>query len=172
MIPGTRTPARCWTPSPSWAPRSRYTRSPVSRRTSRRCPPAAAFILGAPARSSAVAATSRRSIPSVAEPSRGAGSPSRPPMGEPLLEVRDLKKYFPVGSSLLGRPQGWVKAVDGISFTINGGETLGLVGESGCGKTTTSKLILAAEETTAGVIEFEGRRLADLDDKQRMDYRR
>src|SRR5262245_7808694 len=93
-------------------------------------------------------------------------------MGEPLLEVRDLKKHFPVGSSLLGRPQGWVKAVDGISFSINGGETLGLVGESGCGKTTTSKLILAAEEPTAGVIEFEGRSLADLDDKQRMDYRR
>ena len=93
-------------------------------------------------------------------------------MSEPLLEVRDLKKHFSVGSSFLGRAQGWVKAVDGISFTINGGQTLGLVGESGCGKTTTSKLILAAEEPTAGVIEFEGRNLASLDDKQRMDYRR
>jgi oligopeptide/dipeptide ABC transporter ATP-binding protein len=92
-------------------------------------------------------------------------------MGEPLLEVRDLKKHFPVGGSLLGRVQGWVKAVDGISFTIDSGETLGLVGESGCGKTTTSKLILAAEAPTAGAIEFEGRNIAGLHGKQLMDYR-
>ncbi|MGH7311686.1 MAG: ABC transporter ATP-binding protein [Candidatus Rokuibacteriota bacterium] len=89
-----------------------------------------------------------------------------------MLQVRDLKKHFAVGTSLLGRAQGWVKAVDGISFTIKSGETLGLVGESGCGKTTTSKLILAAEEPTAGTIEFEGRSLADLDTKGLMDYRR
>jgi len=89
-----------------------------------------------------------------------------------LLEVRDLKKHFPVGHSLLGRPQGWVKAVDGISFTIKSGQTLGLVGESGCGKTTTSKLILAAEEPTAGAIEFEGRNIAELDGQRLMDYRR
>ena len=93
-------------------------------------------------------------------------------MGEPLLDVRDLRKHFPVGGSLLGRPQGWVKAVDGISFSINSGETLGLVGESGCGKTTTSKLILAAEEPTGGVIEFEGRDLAHLRGKELADYRR
>ncbi len=93
-------------------------------------------------------------------------------MGEPLLEVRDLKKHFPVGSSLLGGVQGWVKAVDGISFTIDSGETLGLVGESGCGKTTTSKLILAAEEATSGAIEFEGRNLAELRGRELMDYRR
>jgi len=92
-------------------------------------------------------------------------------MGEPLLEVRDLKKHFPVGGSLLGRVQGWVKAVDGISFTIDSGETLGLVGESGCGKTTTSKLILAAEAPTAGAIEFEGRNIAGLHGKELMDYR-
>jgi oligopeptide/dipeptide ABC transporter ATP-binding protein len=89
-----------------------------------------------------------------------------------LLEVRDLKKHFPVGSSLLGRVQGWVKAVDGISFTIDRGETLGLVGESGCGKTTTSKLILAAEVPTGGTIEFEGRNIANLDGKDLGDYRR
>ena len=93
-------------------------------------------------------------------------------MGEPVLQVRDLTKHFPVGISLLGRPQGWVKAVDGISFTINSGETLGLVGESGCGKTTTSKLVLAAEEPTGGTIEFEGRNIAALDPRGRMDYRR
>jgi oligopeptide/dipeptide ABC transporter ATP-binding protein len=93
-------------------------------------------------------------------------------VSELLLEVRDLKKHFPVASLLFGRVRGWVKAVDGISFTINAGETLGLVGESGCGKTTTSKLILAAEEPTAGTIEFEGRNIVDLTDKDLMDYRR
>jgi oligopeptide/dipeptide ABC transporter ATP-binding protein len=93
-------------------------------------------------------------------------------VGEPLLNVRDLKKHFAVGSSVLGRGRGWVKAVDGISFTINCGETLGLVGESGCGKTTTSKLILAAEKPTAGAIEFEGRNLADLRGRELMDHRR
>ena len=89
-----------------------------------------------------------------------------------LLAIRDLKKHFPVGSLLLGKVRGWVKAVDGISFTINAGETLGLVGESGCGKTTTSKLILAAEEPTAGTIEFEGRNIVDLGNKDLMEYRR
>ena len=93
-------------------------------------------------------------------------------MGEPLLDVRDLTKHFPVGNRLLGGTQGWVKAVDGISFSIGNGETLGLVGESGCGKTTTSKLILAAEKPTAGAIEFEGRNIANLRDKDLMDYRR
>ena len=92
-------------------------------------------------------------------------------MGEPLLEVRDLKKHFPVGSSLLGGVRGWVKAVDGISFTVNRGETLGLVGESGCGKTTTSKLVLAAEAITSGTIEFEGRNIATLQGKDLADYR-
>ena len=93
-------------------------------------------------------------------------------MGEPLLQVRDLKKHFPVGNRLLGRERGWVKAVDGISCTINRGETLGLVGESGCGKTTTSKLILAAEAPTAGAIEFEGRDIASLHGQELMEYRR
>ena len=55
-------------------------------------------------------------------------------MGEPLLAVQGLKKYFPVGRSFLGGVRGWVKAVDDISFTINEGETLGLVGESGCAR--------------------------------------
>jgi oligopeptide/dipeptide ABC transporter ATP-binding protein len=89
-----------------------------------------------------------------------------------LLEVRDLKKHFPVGASLLGKPKGWVKAVDGISFSIKTGETLGLVGESGCGKTTTAKLILAAEEPTAGAIDFEGRNLLELNGTGLRDYRK
>ena len=93
-------------------------------------------------------------------------------MPEPLLEVRDLTKYFAVGGLFLGRGRGWVKAVDGVSFTINQGETLGLVGESGCGKTTTSKLILAAEKPTAGTIAFAGHNIVERRDKELMDYRR
>jgi oligopeptide/dipeptide ABC transporter ATP-binding protein len=93
-------------------------------------------------------------------------------MAEPLLEVRDLKKHFPVKGSGLWGKRHFVKAVDGVSFAVNRGETLGLVGESGCGKTTTSKLILAAERATAGVIEFEGRDIAALPDRQLRDYRR
>ena len=93
-------------------------------------------------------------------------------MAEPLLEVRDLKKYFRVrGARLWDRP-GSVKAVDGISFTVHRGETLGLVGESGCGKTTTSKLVLAAERPTAGVIAFEGVEISGLPDGQLQGYRR
>jgi len=91
---------------------------------------------------------------------------------KPLLDVRDLQKYFPVGGSLFGKTRGVVKAVDGISFTINAGETLGLVGESGCGKTTTSKLVLAADAPTAGSIEFEGRNVAELRGADLRDYRR
>ena len=93
-------------------------------------------------------------------------------MPEPLLAVRDLKKHFPVkGAGLWGRA-GVVKAVDGISFTVGAGETLGLVGESGCGKTTTAKLVLAAERPSAGVIEFEGSDIAALPNRQLQGYRR
>ena len=93
-------------------------------------------------------------------------------MPEPLLEVRDLKKHFPVKGLRLWKSAGTVKAVDGISFTVNRGETLGLVGESGCGKTTTSKLVLAAERPTAGVIAFEGQDISALPDGQLRNYRR
>jgi oligopeptide/dipeptide ABC transporter ATP-binding protein len=93
-------------------------------------------------------------------------------MAEPLLEVRDLKKHFRVRGARLWDPPGSVKAVDGISFTVNRAETLGLVGESGCGKTTTSKLVLAAERPTSGVIAFEGQDISGLPDGQLRDYRR
>jgi len=93
-------------------------------------------------------------------------------MASPLLEVHDVQKHFPIGGSLFGAKRALVKAVDGISFTIDTGETLGLVGESGCGKTTTSKLVLAAETPTAGRIEFEGRDVAQLKGPQLQDYRR
>ena len=93
-------------------------------------------------------------------------------MASPLLEVHDVQKHFPIGGSMFGAKRALVKAVDGISFTIDAGETLGLVGESGCGKTTTSKLVLAAETPTAGRIEFEGRGVAQLKGPQLQDYRR
>jgi oligopeptide/dipeptide ABC transporter ATP-binding protein len=83
-------------------------------------------------------------------------------VSDPLLEVQGLTKHFPVTAGLFGRRTGVVKAVDGVSFAINPGLTLGLVGESGCGKTTTGRLILRLEEPTAGNILFEGRDLAAL----------
>ncbi len=88
-----------------------------------------------------------------------------------LLEVKDLRKYFPVGGFLSGT-KGWVKAVDDINFSIARGETLGVVGESGCGKTTTAKLVLAAEPVTSGGILFEGKDIVGLKPKDLMEYRR
>jgi len=80
-----------------------------------------------------------------------------------ILEVRNLVKHFPVsGGGLLGRSVGMIRAVDGVSFSIRKGETLGLVGESGCGKTTTGRCILQLERPTAGEVIFEGRDLTRL----------
>ncbi|MCL4831241.1 MAG: dipeptide ABC transporter ATP-binding protein [Caldilineaceae bacterium] len=73
-----------------------------------------------------------------------------------LLVVDNLKKYFPVRSGLLQRVSAWVKAVDGVSFSIRAGETFGLVGESGCGKTTVGRTILRLQEATAGSVTFNG----------------
>jgi oligopeptide transport system ATP-binding protein len=84
------------------------------------------------------------------------------PEPAPLLEVRDLVKHFPVGGGFF-RPRGVVRAVDGVSFTIRRGETLGLVGESGCGKTTTGRVILQLERPTSGSVRFDGRELTTLD---------
>jgi oligopeptide/dipeptide ABC transporter ATP-binding protein len=82
---------------------------------------------------------------------------------DPILEVRDLKKHFPViGGTILSKPIGFVKAVDGVSFHINRGETLGLVGESGCGKSTTARLIMRLLEPTSGSILVEGAETASL----------
>ena len=89
-----------------------------------------------------------------------------------LLEATDLTKHFPVRRGVLGRQVGLVRAVDSISFAIEAGQTLGLVGESGCGKTTTSRLILRVEAPTDGVIRFEGNALDEFDRDGLRRYRR
>jgi oligopeptide transport system ATP-binding protein len=79
-----------------------------------------------------------------------------------LVEIKDLKTHFPIRAGVLQRPIGWVRAVDGVSFAINEGETVGLVGESGCGKTTLGRTILRLIEPTAGEIWFNGRDITKL----------
>jgi oligopeptide/dipeptide ABC transporter ATP-binding protein len=90
----------------------------------------------------------------------------------PLLEVRELTKHFAVRRGALGWSTAVVRAVDAISFTLDTGHTLGLVGESGCGKTTTSKLILGLEQPTAGAIRFDDQDVLALDREGRRRYRR
>jgi oligopeptide/dipeptide ABC transporter ATP-binding protein len=89
-----------------------------------------------------------------------------------VLQASDLTKHFQARRGLFGGTRGVVRAVDGISFAIAPGATLGVVGESGCGKTTTAKLVLGLEEPSGGAILFEGRDLAALDTAGRRAYRR
>ena len=108
-----------------------------------------------------------------------AASDSRPPTTDRLLEVRGLRKYFPITKGVFSRVSGYVKAVDGVSFSINRGEVLGLVGESGCGKTTVGRVIVRLHPPTDGRILFRlGESQAEMSDishlgrKELMPFRR
>ncbi len=93
-------------------------------------------------------------------------------VGKDLVVVKDLVKYFPVRSGLLQRVVAWVQAVDGVSFTIREGETLGMVGESGCGKTTVGRAMLRLIEPTSGAVNFDGTDVLRLKGKALKSMRR
>jgi oligopeptide/dipeptide ABC transporter ATP-binding protein len=90
----------------------------------------------------------------------------------PLFEARNLTKHFPVRRGFLAKPLGVVRAVDGVNFSIGTGKTLGVVGESGCGKTTTAKLVLRLENPTGGSLLFDGQDISGLEGRDVMQYRK
>ncbi|WP_254841098.1 ABC transporter ATP-binding protein [Natronomonas marina] len=91
---------------------------------------------------------------------------------DPLLEVRDLEKHFPITEGLFRRETGRVRAVDGVSFEVGHGETFGLVGESGCGKSTTALSLLRLEEPTGGEVRFDGEDVLEYDGAELRSFRR
>jgi peptide/nickel transport system ATP-binding protein len=100
------------------------------------------------------------------------GSPSPQPSDRPLVRVTDLVKHFPIRGGILQRQIGTVQAVDGVSFEIRRGETLGLVGESGCGKTTVGRMLLRLLDPTSGRIEFDGTDITAIKGAALKPYRR
>ncbi|MFC6341800.1 ABC transporter ATP-binding protein, partial [Nocardioides hankookensis] len=109
----------------------------------------------------------------VLSPSEGHAASVADPNAKPIIEVRDLKMYFPVKSSgVIRRTIGHVQAVDGVSFQVPEGGSLGLVGESGCGKSTTGRLITRLYEPTGGSINFDGRDITNISSRQLKPLRR
>jgi len=92
--------------------------------------------------------------------------------GEIIMNIHSLSKHFPTGKNIMGKPTAWFKAVDDVSFEIFSGETLGLVGESGCGKTTLSRMLLKLIDKTSGNIDFNGRDIQTLSKKETKDFRK
>jgi peptide/nickel transport system ATP-binding protein len=110
---------------------------------------------------------------SIEEQSPSGNGATRSGSGQtPVLEVKDLKKHFPIHKGVFQRVVGHVYAVDGVSFTIGQGETLGLVGESGCGKSTVGRTLLRLIEPTSGSIEIEGKDITQLSYQELRPYRR
>ena len=88
--------------------------------------------------------------------------------GDVLMEIRDLVKHFPIRQGLFQRQVGAVRAVDGVSFDVLRGETLGLVGESGCGKSTTARLLLRLIDPSSGSVKFEGEEIGRASCRERV----
>lgn len=91
---------------------------------------------------------------------------------QPILDVQDIVKYFPVADGLWSKPTAWIKAVDGVTFQVHKGESFGLVGESGCGKTTLGRTILRLIEPTSGSIKLNGVEITGLNRREMRAYRR
>ena len=102
------------------------------------------------------------SIPSVTGAVSGGDAAAAAETAPYLLEVKHLKKYFPLNKNFFGKPRAYLKAVDDVSFRLAAGRTVGIVGESGCGKTTMGRTVLRLYDATGGEILFEGTDLVPL----------
>ena len=98
--------------------------------------------------------------------SENVAATSNAPQQDVLLEVRNLKKYFVVGKTFFGKPTKYLKAVDDVSFALKKGKTLGIVGESGCGKTTMGRTILRLYDVTGGEVWFDGKEVSKIPERE------